>query len=314
FLQQKTAYELFTWLEFRRALFRSFAGHEVELVVDRELGFTPTPAVSHAILGHNRSGRGGKADGVVITPSHNPPQDGGIKYNPPTGGPADTDTTSVIERRANELLESKLDGVRRRSLADALSAPTTRRHDYVSSYVAELGTVLNLDAVAAEGLHVGIDPLGGASLPYWEPIAERYGLNLEITSRVIDPAFSFMHVDRDGKIRMDCSSPDAMAGLIGLKDRFDIAFGTDPDADRHGIVTPAGLMNPNHYIAVAIHYLYGNRPDWPASAGVGKTLVSSSMIDRVAEDLGRRLDEVPVGFKWFVPGLLDGSIGFGGEE
>jgi phosphoglucomutase len=291
-----------------------FAANGVELVVDRELGYTPTPAVSHAILGHNRSGRGGRADGVVITPSHNPPEDGGIKYNPPTGGPADTDTTSVIERRANELLETRLGEVRRIALAQALQAATTRRHDYIAAYVAELGTVVDLEAVAAAGLHIGADPLGGSSLPYWEPIAERYGLNIEITSRVVDPAFSFMRVDRDGKIRMDCSSPDAMAGLIDLKDRFDIAFGNDPDADRHGIVTPGGLMNPNHFIAVAVQYLFGHRSGWGASAGIGKTLVSSSMIDRVAADLGRRLVEVPVGFKWFVPGLLDGSIGFGGEE
>lgn len=291
-----------------------FAANDVDLVVDRELGYTPTPAVSHAILIHNRGGNRGRADGVVITPSHNPPQDGGIKYNPPTGGPADTSTTAVIEKRANELLESDLRGVKRVRLSEALASSRTHRHDYVGSYVAELGEVLNLEAVAAEGVRIGADPLGGSSLSYWDPIAERYGLKIEVTNRAIDPAFSFMRVDRDGKIRMDCSSPDAMAGLIDLKDRFDIAFGNDPDADRHGIVTPDGLLNPNHYLAVAIHYLYGNRPDWPASAGVGKTLVSSSMIDRVAEDLGRRLDEVPVGFKWFVPGLLDGSIGFGGEE
>jgi phosphoglucomutase len=291
-----------------------FAANGVALVVDRELGYTPTPAISHAILGHNRSGRTDRADGVVITPSHNPPEDGGIKYNPPTGGPADTETTSTIERRANALMESRLEGVHRIALAGALKAPTTRRHDYIAAYVAELGTVLNLEAVAAAGLRIGADPLGGSSLPYWEPIAERYGLNIEITSRVVDPAFSFMRVDRDGKIRMDCSSPDAMAGLIDLKDRFDIAFGNDPDADRHGIVTPGGLMNPNHFIAVAVQYLFGHRDGWGADSGIGKTLVSSSMIDRVAAELGRGLVEVPVGFKWFVAGLLDGSIGFGGEE
>jgi phosphoglucomutase len=291
-----------------------FAGNGVELVVDQELGYTPTPVISHAILGHNRGGTGGEADGVVITPSHNPPDDGGIKYNPPTGGPADTDTTSIIQERANQLLESGLREVRRMALREALQASTTRRQDYVGGYVAELGSVLDLGAVAAAGVRIGADPMGGASLPYWEPIAKRYGLNVEITSRVVDPTFSFMRVDRDGKIRMDCSSPDAMAGLIDLKDRFDIAFGSDPDADRHGIVTPDGLMNPNHFIAVAVHYLFGNRSGWAADCGVGKTLVSSSMIDRVAAVLGRKLVEVPVGFKWFVPGLLDGSIGFGGEE
>jgi phosphoglucomutase len=291
-----------------------FAANEVELVVDRELGYTPTPVISHAILAHLRDGRSERADGVVITPSHNPPEDGGIKYNPPTGGPADTDTTSVIQARANQLLETRLEGVKRVALADALRAPTTRRHDFIGGYVAELGAVLDLDAVASSGIRIGADPLGGSSLPYWEPIAERYGLNIEITSRVVDPAFSFMRVDRDGKIRMDCSSPDAMAGLIDLKDRFDVAFGNDPDADRHGIVTPDGLMNPNHFIAVAVQYLFGNRRGWDAGAGIGKTLVSSSMIDRVAGELGRKLVEVPVGFKWFVQGLLDGSIGFGGEE
>ena len=291
-----------------------FAANGVELVVDRALGYTPTPAISHAILGHNRSGPKDQADGVVITPSHNPPQDGGIKYNPPTGGPADTGTTAVIERRANELLEAGLRGVKRIPLAKALQAPSTRRHDYVAAYVAELGEVLDLEAVAAAGLRIGADPLGGASLPYWGPISDRYGLQIEITSQVVDPAFSFMRVDRDGKIRMDCSSPDAMAGLIDLKDRFDIAFGNDPDADRHGIVTPDGLMNPNHFIAVAVQYLFTHRDGWRPDSGIGKTLVSSSMIDRVARELGRRLVEVPVGFKWFVPGLLDGSIGFGGEE
>ncbi len=291
-----------------------FAANAVELVVDRALGYTPTPAISHAILNHNRGRRSHLADGVVITPSHNPPEDGGIKYNPPTGGPADTDTTSVIQRRANELLESGLRGVNRMPLKRALEEAKTRRHDYVAAYVAELGTVLNLEAVSAEGLHIGVDPLGGSSLPYWEPIAERFGLDLEITNRVINPSFSFMRVDRDGKIRMDCSSPDAMAGLIDLKDRFDIAFGNDPDADRHGIVTPDGLMNPNHFLAVAIDYLYRNRSSWREDAAIGKTLVSSTMIDRVAADLRRTLVEVPVGFKWFVPGLLDGSVAFGGEE
>lgn len=291
-----------------------FAANGVELVVDRVLGYTPTPAISHAILNHNRGRRSHLADGVVITPSHNPPEDGGIKYNPPTGGPADTDTTSAIERRANDLLESGLREVNRMPLARALEEARTRRHDYVAAYVAELGTVLNLEAVSAEGLHIGADPMGGSSLPYWEPIAERFGLDLEITNRVINPSFSFMRVDGDGKIRMDCSSPYAMAGLIDLKDRFDIAFGNDPDADRHGIVTPDGLMNPNHFLAVAIHYLFRNRSGWRADSAVGKTLVSSSMIDRVAADLRRPLVEVPVGFKWFVPGLLDGSVAFGGEE
>ena len=238
------------------------AANGVELVIDRDLGFTPTPAISHAILAHNRRHSGGQADGIIITPSHNPPEDGGIKYNPPSGGPADTDVTAAVQRRANELLEDGLRGVKRISLARALAAPTTRRHDYVAVYVAELGSVLNLEAVAASGLRIGADPLGGATLPYWEPIAERYGLKIDITNRRVDPTFGFMRVDRDGKIRMDCSSPDAMAGLIDLKDGYDIAFGNDPDGDRHGIVTPGGLMNPNHFLAVAIGYLYRRRNGW----------------------------------------------------
>ena len=292
-----------------------FAANGVTAMVDAELGYTPTPAISHAILGHNRRGGRGVADGVVITPSHNPPEDGGFKYNPPNGGPAGTEATRTIETRANEILMGGMADVRRIPYERALRAETTVRHDFVTPYVEELGSVVDLEAVRGAGLRIGADPMGGASIDYWHPIAERYGLDLEIVNTRVDPTFSFMTVDRDGRIRMDCSSPDAMASLIGLKDRFDIAFGNDPDADRHGIVTrSSGLLNPNHYLAVAIDYLFRNRPGWRADAAVGKTLVSSSMIDRVAEDLGRRLAEVPVGFKWFVDGLLDGSFGFGGEE
>ncbi len=292
-----------------------FAANGVELCVQRGLGYTPTPAVSHAILCYNRGRRSGLADGVVITPSHNPPDDGGFKYNPPSGGPADTATTKWVQDRANQLLQDGLSAVRRIPFARALAAATTHMHDYVEPYVADLGNVLDMAAIRAAGLKLGVDPMGGASLPFWAPIAERYGLDLSVVNPVIDPTFAFMRVDKDGKIRMDCSSPAAMAGLIDLKDRFAVAFGNDPDADRHGIVTPSvGLMNPNHYLAVAIWYLFQHRPDWRADAAVGKTLVSSSMIDRVAAALGRPLAEVPVGFKWFVDGLVDGSYGFGGEE
>ena len=293
-----------------------FAANEIDVFVQAGLGYTPTPVISHAILAYNRSRTdGGQADGVVITPSHNPPADGGFKYNPPSGGPADTQTTQQIQARANQLLRDGLKEVRRQPFARALKAPTTHEHDYVGPYVADLRNVVNLEAIAAAGLHLGVDPLGGASLPYWAPIAETYGLNLEVVNPVIDPTFAFMTVDKDGQIRMDCSSPYAMASLIGLKDRFDLAFGNDPDSDRHGIVTPSGgLLPPNHYLAVAIDYLFKHRPGWRADAAIGKTLVSSSMIDRVAAQLGRRLAEVPVGFKWFVDGLLDGSFGFGGEE
>lgn len=292
-----------------------FAAHGVELVVDERLGYTATPVVSHAILVHNRGRASGLADGVLITPSHNPPEDGGFKYNPPSGGPADTGATRRIQDRANELLAASPGEVRRVPFAAGLRAATTHRHDFVGPYVRDLASVVDLEAVAAAGLKLGVDPMGGASLPLWAPLAEAYGLDLEVVNDRVDPTFSFMTVDRDGRIRMDCSSPYAMAGLIRLKDRFDVAFGNDPDADRHGIVTrSAGLMNPNHYLAVAVSYLFQNRPGWRPEAAVGKTLVSSSMIDRVAESLGRRVVEVPVGFKWFVDGLLDGSLGFGGEE
>jgi phosphoglucomutase len=292
-----------------------FAANGVELFVQAGLGYTPTPAISHAILTYNRGRTSGLADGVVITPSHNPPDDGGFKYNPPSGGPADTSITKWVQDRANQLLLDGLREVRRLPLARALAAETTHQHDYIAPYVADLTSVIDMAALATAGLTIGVDPMGGASLPYWDPIAERYGLNLTVVNPAIDPTFAFMRVDKDGKVRMDCSSPAAMAGLIGLKDRFAIAFGNDPDADRHGIVTPsAGLMNPNHYLAVAIWYLFQNRPQWRADAAIGKTLVSSSMIDRVAAQLGRQLAEVPVGFKYFVDGLLDGSYGFGGEE
>lgn len=292
-----------------------FAANGVELCIQDGYGFTPTPVISHAILTHNRGRTSGFADGVVITPSHNPPQDGGYKYNPPNGGPADTETTRWVQDRANAILGDRLRAVRRMDLQKALRAETTRRIDYVQPYVRDLQNVVDMEQIARAGLKIGVDPLGGAGLAYWEPIAERYRLNIHIVNRHVDPTFRFMTVDHDGKIRMDCSSPYAMAGLIGLKDQFDIAFGNDPDYDRHGIVTRSrGLMNPNHYLAVAIHYLFQNRPGWGKNVAVGKTLVSSSMIDRVAAALGLRLCEVPVGFKWFVDGLLDGSLGFGGEE
>jgi phosphoglucomutase len=292
-----------------------FAANEVEVAMQAGLGYAPTPAISHAILTYNRGRHTHLADGVVITPSHNPPDDGGFKYNPPSGGPADTSVTNVIENRANELLRAKLNGVKRMSWGLAKTAATTHEYDFVTPYVADLKNILDMDAIAASGLKIGVDPMGGASLPFWQPIAEMYGLELDIVNKHVDPSFSFMTVDKDGKIRMDCSSPYAMASLIALKDRFDVAFGNDPDADRHGIVTRSvGLMNPNHYLSVAIWYLFQHRPGWRPDAAVGKTLVSSSMIDRVAAHLGRRLAEVPVGFKYFVDGLLDGSYGFGGEE
>jgi phosphoglucomutase len=292
-----------------------FAANGVQTMIQRGQGATPTPVISHAILTHNRKRPPALADGVVITPSHNPPADGGIKYNPIEGGPADTGTTGAIETRANRLIEDGLKGVKRMPYARARQAPNVHLYDYITPYVEDLGHVVELAAVARAGVKIGVDPLGGSSLDYWEPIARRYGLTLELVNRTVDPAFGFMCVDRDGKIRMDCSSPWAMAGLIGLKDRFDVAFGNDPDADRHGIVTrSAGLMNPNHYLAVAIWYLFQHRPGWGPKAAVGKTLVSSSLIDRVAAALGRPLAEVPVGFKWFVDGLLSGELGFGGEE
>jgi phosphoglucomutase len=291
-----------------------FAANKVDIMVQAGLGYTPTPVISHAILTYNEGRTSGLADGVVITPSHNPPEDGGFKYNPPAAGPADTETTGIIQRRANEILRSGLK-VRRFPFARARNADTTHEYDYVGPYVSDLKNVIDMEAIAAAGLKIGADPLGGSGLAYWDPIAEMYQLDIEVVHRQADPTFSFMTVDRDGKIRMDCSSPYAMAGLIDLKAEFDIAFGNDPDFDRHGIVTKsAGLMNPNHYLAVAIQYLFQNRAGWPADAAVGKTLVSSSMIDRVSASVGRTLAEVPVGFKWFVDGLLDGSYGFSGEE
>jgi phosphoglucomutase len=291
------------------------AANGVELVMQKDWGYTPTPVISHAILTCNQGKTAGLADGIVITPSHNPPEDGGFKYNPPSAGPADTGTTQAIQMRANQLLAGGLKEVKRWPLGRALKADNTHAYDYIPPYVEDLRNVVEMERIAAAGLKIGVDPLGGASLPLWEPIAATYGLDVEVVNRDVDPTFSFMTVDRDGKIRMDCSSPYAMAGLIGLKDRFDVAFGNDPDSDRHGIVThSAGLMNPNHFLAVAIWYLFQNRSAWGPAVGVGKTLVSSSIIDRVVAALGRRLVEVPVGFKWFVDGLLDGSLGFGGEE
>jgi phosphoglucomutase len=290
-------------------------GNGVEVMIDAADGCTPTPVLSHAILTYNRGRHDHPADGIVLTPSHNPPEDGGFKYNPPSGGPADTDVTAWVQSRANELLRDGLRGVARVPMEQALRAPTTRRHDYTTHYVDDLEAAIDLDAIRGAGLALGVDPLGGASLPVWNAIGERCRIALEVVNQTIDPTFRFMTLDWDGKIRMDCSSPYAMAALIALKDRFDVAFGNDTDADRHGIVTRgSGLLNPNHYLAVAIDYVFSNRPGWSRDAAVGKTIVSSSMIDRVAARLGRRLVEVPVGFKWFVAGLLDGSLGFGGEE
>jgi phosphoglucomutase len=291
-----------------------FAANNIDVIVQSGLGYTPTPVISHAILAHNRSGTDGRADGVVITPSHNPPSDGGFKYNSTDGGPADTAITAKIQQRANEILADELRDVRRVPYERAVRAATTHERDYVLPYVEDLQSVVDMEVIVSAGLRIGVDPLGGSGIGYWEPIVEKYGVKLEVVNPRIDPTFSFMTVDKDGKIRMDCSSPHAMAGLIQWKDRFDIAFGNDPDYDRHGIVTRSGLMNPNHYLAVAISYLFQQRPNWGPDTAVGKTLVSSSMIDRVAKKLGRRLCEVPVGFKWFVAGLLDGSLGFGGEE
>jgi phosphoglucomutase len=291
------------------------AGNGVDVFVDVAVGYTPTPAVSHAILVYNRGRREGLADGIVVTPSHNPPRYGGFKYNPPSGGPADTDATKWIEERANAFLAAGLDGVRRVPFARAKSAPTVHRHDFLDSYVGDLPSVVDLDAVRGSGIRIGADPLGGASVAYWGAIGERYGLNLEVVNRLVDPTFRFMTLDWDGQIRMDPSSVYAMARMVELKDRFDVAFANDADADRHGIVTRGqGLLEPNHYLSTAIAYLFANRPGWPRTAAIGKTLVSSGMIDRVAARLGRKLVEVPVGFKWFVDGLLDGSLGFGGEE
>jgi phosphoglucomutase len=298
-----------------RTALEVLAANEVETFIQRDDGFTPTPVISRAILVHNRGRTNHLGDGIVITPSHNPPTDGGIKYNTPNGGPADTDVTDWMQKRANELLRVGNKGVRRVDIAMALKAPTTHSEDFVTPYVEDLANVVDLEAIRSAGLKIGIDPLGGAAAAYWQPLAERFGLDITIVNPKVDSTFSFMTVDRDGKIRMDCSSPWAMAGLVELKDRFDIAFGNDPDADRHGIVAPStGLLNPNHYLAVAIRYLLRHRPQWPASAAIGKTLVSSCLIDRVVASLGRTLWEVPVGFKWFTPRLFEGSCCFGGEE
>ncbi|GAB6966007.1 phosphoglucomutase (alpha-D-glucose-1,6-bisphosphate-dependent) [Komagataeibacter kakiaceti JCM 25156] len=292
-----------------------FAANGVETRIDAKDGYTPTPVISHAILTYNRDRSSGLADGVVITPSHNPPEDGGFKYNPPHGGPADTDITKVVETAANDYIARNMEGVRRVPYETALASPTVRRHDYITPYVEDLGAVVDMDIIRDSGISIGIDPLGGAAVDYWQPIIDRYGIKATVVSTEVDPTFRFMTADWDGKIRMDCSSPYAMARLVGMKDRFDIAFANDTDADRHGIVSGRyGLMNPNHYLATAIEYLFNNRDNWGTNAGVGKTVVSSSMIDRVAKELGRRLVEVPVGFKWFVDGLYNGTLGFGGEE
>jgi phosphoglucomutase len=291
------------------------AAHDVDVMIDASGGYTPTPVVSHAILTYNRGRSSGLADGIVITPSHNPPPDGGFKYDPPHAGPADTRVTGWIQEQANALLAEDLRGVRRIPYERARKATTTHGHDYLNAYVGDLGAVVDLDVVRSASISLGVDPLGGASVAYWDAIAERYGLKLDVVNHEVDPTFRFMTVDWDGKIRMDPSSPWAMARMVGLKDRFDVAFACDTDADRHGIVSrSAGLLNPNHYLSVAIAYLFASRPGWPEKAAVGKTVVSSSMIDRVAAKVGRRLVEVPVGFKWFVDGLIDGGFGFAGEE
>ena len=290
------------------------AANGVTTHIQGDDGFTPTPVISRAILVHNH-GDGPRADGIVITPSHNPPRDGGIKYNPPHGGPADTDVTGWIEQRANALMAEGNRGVRRMPVDSAMTSGTIRATDFVTPYVDDLGAAIDMAAIRTQKIRIGVDPMGGAAVAYWGQIARTYGLDITVVNPAVDPAFGFMTLDHDGKIRMDCSSPYAMASLVGLKDRFDIAWGNDADVDRHGIVTPSsGLMNPNHYLAVAIHYLITHRPQWPSTAAVGKTLVSSGLIDRVVASLGRRLYEVPVGFKWFSPGLLDGSVCFGGEE
>ena len=292
-----------------------FAANSVETIVQEHGGYTPTPVISHAILTRNREKTSGLADGVVITPSHNPPEDGGFKYNPPNGGPADTGATQWIADRANEHLNNKLMGIKRIGYSKAMQSPYIHEYDYITPYVQDLANILDMEAIHQAGLKIGVDPLGGSGIGFWEPIAEMYGLDIELVNKHVDPTFSFMRLDRDGKIRMDCSSPYAMAGLIELKDRFDIAFGNDPDYDRHGIVTrEAGLINPNHYLAAAISYLFATRTQWDKSLAIGKTMVTTSMIDRVAASMGRKMVEVPVGFKWFVPYLLDGSCGFGGEE
>ncbi|MBP1749702.1 MAG: Phosphoglucomutase [Deltaproteobacteria bacterium] len=292
-----------------------FCANGVKTMIQRDDGYTPTPVISHAILAHNRAGGSSPADGVVVTPSHNPPNDGGFKYNPPHGGPADTQVTRWIEDRANELLKQGNRDVKRVGYTSSLNASTTHHIDFIGPYIEDLGSVIDMESIRSAGIRIGADPLGGSSVQYWEPIKNFYSLDITVVNTVIDPTFSFMTVDHDGKIRMDCSSPYAMAGLVAMRDRFQIAFANDTDADRHGIVSPsAGLMNPNHYLAVAIYYLLTHRPDWPKDAAIGKTLVSSGLIDRVVHDLGRKLSEVPVGFKWFVDGLSNGSYCFGGEE
>ncbi len=299
----------------QRTALEVLAANGVETVIQKDDGFTPTPVISHAILSFNRGRAGGLADGIVVTPSHNPPQDGGFKYNPPNGGPADTQVTRWIENRANDILRGGLRQVRRMVYESALKTGTTHTVDLATLYIGDLVNVIDMECIRSAGIRMGVDPLGGSSVHYWEPIRDLYGLDITVVNNVVDPRFAFMTVDHDGKIRMDCSSPYAMAGLVALKDRFQVAFANDTDADRHGIVTRStGLMNPNHYLAAAIHYLLTHRLGWPEGAAVGKTLVSSSLIDRVVSDLGRRLSEVPVGFKWFVDGLFDGSCCFGGEE
>ncbi len=290
------------------------AANDVNVMIDTDLGYTPTPAISLAILQYNKGRKSGLADGIVITPSHNPPQDGGFKYNPPSGGPADTNITDWMQKKANEYLANGLMDVKRMDFRQALKASTTHRFNYVDMYVKELESVIDIQAIQKSGIKAGVDPLGGAGVAFWQALIEKYKLPIEMVSKRIDPTFSFMHVDWDGKIRMDCSSPYAMASLIELRNKYDIAFGNDTDHDRHGIVTPSGLMNPNHYLAVAIEYLFSHREGWKKDAAIGKTCVSTSLIDRVANKIGRKLIEVPVGFKWFVDGLLDGSLGFGGEE
>ena len=298
-----------------RTTLEVLAAHDVDVRLDAAYGYTPTPVISHQILTHNRGSRGGRADGIVLTPSHNPPEDGGLKYNPPHGGPAGTEVTSWIEEQANDLLEAGPDSVSRVPFEQALRAPTSHRHDYVSAYVEDLAAVIDLEVIRDAGLKLAVDPLGGSSVAFWREIASRHRLDITIVNKAIDPTFRFIPVDHDGRIRMDCSSPYAMARLTDLRDKFDVAFANDPDADRHGIVTPgAGLLNPNHHLAACVAYLLGAGRDWAPAVGVGKTVVTSSIIDRVAADLERRVVEVPVGFKWFVPGLLDGTLGFGGEE
>lgn len=299
----------------QRSAIEVFAAHELDVRIDQNDGFTPTPVISHAILTYNKGRTTGLADGVVITPSHNPPSDGGFKYNPTNGGPADTAITKAIQDMANGFLADGLKDVKRLPYEEARKAACIKGYDYVTPYVADLDSVIDMKAIRDAGVKIGIDPLGGAAVHYWKPIIEHYGLNATVVNKTVDPQFAFMTADWDGQIRMDCSSPYAMKSLIGMADQFDVAFANDTDADRHGIVAkPDGLLNPNHYLAVAISYLFRNRPDWSPELGVGKTLVSSGLIDRVAKDLGRKLVEVPVGLKWFVPGLMDGSLGFGGEE